>query len=84
MNPLDATVGVWRTTRPVTVGVLHPALLAGLFVAFVAWSEPARASPECKTLAEARAAYHGRYLYWHTSRHCWNARKYPPHPLRRQ
>ena len=39
----------------------------------VALSVPARASPECKTIAEARAAYHGKYLYWHTSRHCWNA-----------
>jgi hypothetical protein len=24
-------------------------------------------------LAEARAAYPSKYLYWHTARHCWNA-----------
>jgi hypothetical protein len=39
----------------------------------VALCVPARASPICPTLAEARAAYPGRYLFWHTARHCWNA-----------
>jgi hypothetical protein len=45
----------------------------GLFVALVALCVPARASPICPTLAEARAAFSGHYLYWHTARHCWNA-----------
>jgi hypothetical protein len=47
--------------------------LAGLLVALVASSVAARASPNCPTLAEARAAYPGKYLAWHTARHCWNA-----------
>jgi hypothetical protein len=43
-------------------------------VAFVASSVPARASPACLTLAEARAAYPGKHLYWHGARHCWDDR----------
>jgi hypothetical protein len=39
----------------------------------VALSVPARASPECKTLAEARAAYPGKHLWFHGPRHCWDA-----------
>jgi hypothetical protein len=42
-------------------------------VALVASSVAARVSPICPTLAEARAAFPGKYLYWHTARHCWNA-----------
>jgi hypothetical protein len=42
-------------------------------VALVASSVAARVSPSCPTLAEARAAFPGKYLYWHTARHCWNA-----------
>jgi hypothetical protein len=43
-------------------------------VALVASSVSARASPSCATLAEARAAYPGKHLYWHGPRHCWDDR----------
>ena len=45
-----------------------------LFVAFIAWSVPARATPSCMTYAEARAAFHTSHLWWHSMRHCWDDR----------
>jgi len=49
-------------------------MLAALFVALVALST-ARASPECKTLPEARAAYPNKHLWWSRAEHggrCWH------------
>ena len=50
------------------------ATLAWLFVALVASSVPARASPDCMSLAEARAAHPGKHLYWHRrgKDRCWD------------
>jgi hypothetical protein len=33
---------------------------------------PAAASPACMTLDEARKAFPGEHLYWHSPRHCWD------------
>lgn len=35
----------------------------------------AEASPSCMTHREAREKYRGDWLYWHTSKHCWDNRK---------
>jgi hypothetical protein len=51
----------------------HNFAILALLVALVVFGVTARASPSCPTLAEARAAYPSKYLYWHTARHCWNA-----------
>jgi hypothetical protein len=48
-------------------------VLAALFVALVAFGVTARASVDCKSFAEARAAYPGRHLWWHgRAPHCWD------------
>lgn len=39
--------------------------------------------PPCLTKQAARAKYPGKYLYWHTADHCWNAspgRRHSPTP----
>lgn len=49
--------------------------LAALFVALVASIVPARASPECKTIAEARVAYPNKHLWWSRAERggrCWH------------
>jgi hypothetical protein len=43
-----------------------------LLVAFVASSVTARATQTCKTFAEARAAFPGKHLWWHTRAKCWD------------
>lgn len=40
-------------------------------VAFVA--SPSHASPSCMTMAEARAAFPGKHLWWHGPNKCWDA-----------
>ena len=37
-----------------------------------ALTAPAAGSPACMTLDEARKAYPGDHLYWHSPRHCWD------------
>jgi hypothetical protein len=40
-------------------------------IAFVA--SPSHASPSCMTMAEARAAFAGKHLWWHGPNRCWDA-----------
>lgn len=40
-------------------------------IAFVA--SPSHASPSCMTMAEARAAFPGKHLWWHGPNKCWDA-----------
>ena len=51
--------------------MIRPALTA-LLVAFVAYGVTARASPSCMSFGEARAAFPGKHLFWHTRAKCWN------------
>ncbi len=37
-----------------------------------ALTAPAAGSPACMTLDEARKAFPGDHLYWHSPRHCWD------------
>jgi hypothetical protein len=37
-----------------------------------ALTAPAAGSPACMTLDEAREAFPGDHLYWHSPRHCWD------------
>lgn len=62
-RPQDATADLWRS---------H--FFFVLCALLVALSVTARASPSCATLAEARAAYPGKHLYWHGPRRCWDDR----------
>lgn len=52
---------------------------AGVLVAFVACVASCvlvRASPSCMTFGEARAAFPGKHLWWHTAAKCWDANGY--------
>jgi hypothetical protein len=51
--------------------MMRPVLVA-LLVAFVAFCVTASASPHCMTFGEARAAFPGKHLFWHTRARCWN------------
>jgi hypothetical protein len=55
-----------RGLAAVTLAVLGTIGIAGAVTA------PAAASPACMTLDEARKAYPGEHLYWHSPRHCWD------------
>ncbi len=56
-----------RTTAIEFIGWLVLALLLGAGAA-----QSARATPQCMTMAEARAAFPRAHIYWHTPKHCWD------------
>jgi hypothetical protein len=47
--------------------------IAVAVVAIVMVSSPSQASPSCMTLAEARAAFGNKHLWWHGPNRCWDA-----------
>jgi hypothetical protein len=47
--------------------------IAVFVVAIVMVSSPSQASPSCMTLAEARAAFGNKHLWWHGPNRCWDA-----------
>lgn len=55
-----------RGLAAVTLAILGMIGIAGALTA------PAAGSPACMTLDEARKAYPGEHLYWHSPRHCWD------------
>ena len=61
-----------RGSFPTGVAINAPA--AFLLGCFVASSVPARASPECRTIAEARAAFPNKHLWWsyRDGARCWH------------
>lgn len=54
---------------------LGMAAAAGIMLGYLAsyLVAPAHSAPACLSIAEARAAYPGKHLWWHTPAHCWNA-----------
>jgi hypothetical protein len=61
--------------------MIRPTLTA-LLVAFVAYGVTARASPQCMTFGEARAAFPGKHLFWHGRAKCWDDHGRPTAHLR--
>ncbi len=55
-----------RGLAAVTLSIL------GMIGIAAALTAPAAGSPACMTLDEARKAYPGEHLYWHSPRHCWD------------
>ena len=47
--------------------------IAVIAVAIVMVSSPSLASPSCMTMAEARAAFGNKHLWWHGPNRCWDA-----------
>lgn len=47
-------------------------VVLGMIGIVCALTAPAAGSPACMTLDEARKAYPGEHLYWHSPRHCWD------------
>jgi hypothetical protein len=55
-----------RGLAAVTLAILGTIGIVGAVTA------PAAGSPACMTLDEARKAFPGEHLYWHSPRHCWD------------
>ncbi|MBR1122495.1 hypothetical protein JQ628_13290 [Bradyrhizobium lablabi] len=47
--------------------------VALIVVAIAFTASPSHASPSCMTMAEARAAFPGKHLWWHGPNKCWDA-----------